>query len=179
MTPPKKRIKRIIKKKVAKKKVAKRKVVKKKTTCKVGRPTAFKPEYSHITRAVCKLGATDGDLAEIFKVTKRTIHSWKKQHPDEFLHPLKVGKAEANENVKQALYSRALGYSHNDTDIRTVGNRLVKTKIIKHYPPETAACIFFLSNRDPDNWKRNGMDAGENDNDIAKAFLKLASVLPD
>jgi hypothetical protein len=31
---------------------------------------------------------------------------------------------------------------------------VTRVKVVKHYPPDTAACIFFLCNRDKDNWKQ-------------------------
>jgi ssDNA-binding replication factor A large subunit len=60
--------------------------------------------------------------------------------------------------VSARLVERAMGYSHPDVDIRTisVGNgfsEIVKTPIIKHYPPDTAAASLWLRNRQPDKWR--------------------------
>ena len=132
--------------------------VKKKSPKKIGRPTTFKKEFTKQIKVACRLGAIDKDLAEMFGVTQRTINAWKKAHPKEFLHTIKENKKPADDQVKKALFQRALGYSHEDVDIRVIENEIVETKIIKHYPPEVGACVFWLSNRDGENWKRNGAE---------------------
>ena len=38
-----------------------------------GRPSSYKPEYAKMARHLCKLGATDADLAEAFGVSVVTI----------------------------------------------------------------------------------------------------------
>lgn len=183
------------KRKVAKKKVAqkrkaspKKKVVrdvnanKKKSVRRIGRPSPYKKEFGNIAKVLCKHGATDDALAEAFGVSKRTIHAWKKAHPDDFLHPIKRGKEEANDHVKQALYNRAMGYSHPDTKFATFEGIISGSEeYTKHYPPDTAACVFWLCNRDPENWKRNGEEGGGGNvlADLSEAFMKLAEVLPD
>ena len=40
---------------------------------KIGRPTRYKKEFAHQASILCKLGATDDDLADFFDVTDRTI----------------------------------------------------------------------------------------------------------
>ncbi|WP_320194971.1 helix-turn-helix domain-containing protein [Agrobacterium rosae] len=118
----------------------------------MARPTAYKPEYAEQAEKLCALGATDIDLAAFFKVTDRTIQRWKLDH-EEFCQSLKVGKDVPDENVKRSLYQRAIGYSHPDTDIRVIDGAVVKTEIVKHYPPDTTAGIFWMKNRDPKNWR--------------------------
>ena len=117
-----------------------------------GRPSKYKPEYPEQAAKLCMLGATDAQLADFFSVAVSTISLWKVQHP-EFSEAIKVPKAQADQCVEQSLYRRAMGYEHDETDIRTVGTKLVKTPIRKHYPPDTTAAIFWLKNRDPENWR--------------------------
>lgn len=193
--PPKKKTakrKALPKKKVAPKRKAspKKKVVRKAnvnkkksvSTNRMGRPSPYKKEYGKIAKVLCKHGATDDALAEAFGVSKRTIHAWKKAHPDDFLHPIKEGKEEANDHVKAALYNRACGYSHPDTKFATFEGIISDSEeYTKHHPPDTAACVFWLCNRDPENWKRNGEEGGGGNilADLSEAFMKLAEVLPD
>lgn len=118
----------------------------------MGRPTKFKPEYVEQARKLCKLGATDQELADFFEVALSTLNLWKIEHPA-FSESLKLGKETADERVVQALYNRAMGYSHPDTDIRVVDGSIVETPMIKHYAPDTTAAIFWLKNRRPGEWR--------------------------
>jgi hypothetical protein len=97
---------------------------------------------------LCELGATDAELAEFFRVSRSTISLWKIEH-QEFSEALALGKEPADNRVKMSLYHRACGYSHEEDDIRTCDNKVVVTPTIKHYPPDTTACIFWLKNRLP------------------------------
>lgn len=117
-----------------------------------GRPTKFKPEYVSIAKAMARLGATDAEMATAFGVTVSTVALWKVQHKD-FSDAQKVGKVIADARVEASLYRRAQGYEHDEVDMRVVDDKLVKTKIRKHYPPDTTACIFWLKNRKPKEWR--------------------------
>jgi len=130
-----------------------------------GRPTKYKPEYADLAFKFCLLKATDEQLAKFFDVPTRTIDNWKKRYP-EFLQAIKRGKEEADARVSESLYDRAMGYEHEDVDIRVVQNKIVKTKIIKHYPPDPTSMIFWLKNRQPQTWRdkhdleHSGKDGG-------------------
>jgi len=123
----------------------------------MARPTKYKDEYAKQAAKLCDLGATDKELADFFEVTESTLNLWKLKHA-EFSESLKLGKDHANERVKRSLYNRALGYSHEEDDIRVVNGDIVITPTIKHYPPDTTACIFFLKNRLPDEFRANPDD---------------------
>jgi len=114
----------------------------------VARPTSFKPEYAEQAAKLAKLGATDVQLADFFGVCIATIYNWKNDHPA-FLDALKLSKEEADAIVEKSLYQRALGYEHDEVDIRVVGGEIVQTVVRKRYPPDTTAGIFWLKNRKP------------------------------
>lgn len=117
-----------------------------------GRPTKYKPEYVQQAQKLVQLGATDADLADFFDVAISSISLWKVKY-QEFSEALKLGKESADKRVEEALYNRAMGYSHEDTDIRVIEGQVVVTPIIKHYPPDTTAAIFWLKNRKPVEWR--------------------------
>jgi len=120
-----------------------------------GRPSKFKPEYVQTIYKLCELGATDNDLAAALNVSVRTINQWKLDHPTVF-DAIKAGKKFADEAVVQAMYQRAIGYSHKDTKFATYEGVITDQKeYTKNYPPSEVAGIFWLTNRDPENWKRN------------------------
>ena len=127
----------------------------------MARPTKFKDEYKHICHVMCKLGATDDDLAEACKVTDRTIDNWKTANP-EFFRSIKKGKDFADSDIVKSLFQRAKGYSHPDTKFATHEGIITDQKeFIKHYPPDTGACIYWLNNRLPKKWNNKHMGQGE------------------
>jgi hypothetical protein len=117
-----------------------------------GRPTKFKAEFITQAEKLCKLGATDIEIADFFNVDVRTIYRWKTEN-DKFCQVLKSGKDEADERVERSLFSRATGYEHDEVDIRVVEGQIVQTPIRKYYPPDTTAGIFWLKNRRRDQWR--------------------------
>lgn len=127
-----------------------------------GQPTKFKPEYIEQARMLSARGFTDLELADFFKVSVRTLHRWKADSED-FCHALKLGKEQPDERVIKSLYAAATGYEHDEVDIRVIKGRVVKTPIRKFYPPSPIACIYWLKNRRPDEWreKEGGGDLAE------------------
>lgn len=117
-----------------------------------GRPTKYKPEYAKAAEKLCALGATDAQLADFFEVSISTITLWKVTHP-EFSASIKVPKAAADESVQESLYRRAMGYEHDEVDIRVVNGEIIQTPIRKYYPPDSTAMIFWLKNRKPTEWR--------------------------
>jgi hypothetical protein len=118
----------------------------------MGRPSKFKPEFVDQARKLCLLGATDAEIADFFEVDERTIYRWKGQN-EAFCQALKVGKDEADNRVERSLYQRAVGYSHPDVHVSSYMGDVTLTPIVKHYPPETVAAIFWLKNRRPEAWR--------------------------
>ncbi len=118
----------------------------------MARPSKFKPDFIPQAEKLCKLGATDQEIADFFAVDVRSLYRWKTEHP-EFCQALKSGKTEADERVERSLFARANGYEHDEVDIRVVANAIVQTPIRKYYPPDTTAAIFWLKNRRPEAWR--------------------------
>ena len=101
-----------------------------------GAPPKYQPRFAQLAAVACQAGFTDREMADLLGVSERTINTWKLRHVD-FASALKSGKAPADERVVQSLYQRALGYDYNG----------------KHYPPDVTACIFWLKNRCPEEWR--------------------------
>jgi hypothetical protein len=117
-----------------------------------GRPTRYKKDFAEQARKLCLLGATDSQLGDFFGVSEQTINTWKSKHP-EFLESIKEGKEKADSQIAESLFNRALGYSHESEEIKVVNGAVVRVPIIKQYPPDTTAAIFWLKNRQKENWR--------------------------
>jgi hypothetical protein len=118
----------------------------------MARPSKYESQFAEQAAKLCKLGATDRDLADFFEVCEATINNWKADYP-EFLESLKLGKDSADQRVEQSLYRRALGYSHDAVKILQAGGEVINAPYVEHYPPDTTACIFWLKNRKPADWR--------------------------
>ncbi len=128
-----------------------------------GRPTKYKTAYNAQAEKLCKLGATDAELADFFEVCEDTIYEWKKVHP-KFSESIKKGKTLADANIADSLYQRAKGYSHKAVKIFPTGGEKLNEEgekesapllvpYTEHYPPDTTAAIFWLKNRQPKKWR--------------------------
>lgn len=124
----------------------------------VGRPTDYKIEYNDLAYKFCLLGATDAELGNFFEVTEQTINNWKNDYPD-FFESIKRGKFIADANVADRLYQRAMGYEHDDMELKVVslgnkkGSVVQQVEVTKYYPPDPTSAIFWMKNRRPKDWR--------------------------
>ncbi len=134
------------------------------------KPGAFRKEYAEQARKLCRLGATDAELADFFSVSEETLAGWKNAHP-EFLESVTEGRALADAEVAHSLFRRATGYSHPDVHVSSYQGEITVTEITKHYAPDTVACVFWLKNRRPDLWRdRRGEEEEGGEVPEAKSF---------
>lgn len=130
-----------------------------------GRPTKYREEYAEQATTLCLLGATDAILAEFFGVSEQTINNWKGKHP-EFLEALKAGKLQADLEVANSLYQKAVGaewVEEQAIKLKRVqyenGKRVLEeerveiVEVTRRAPPDTTAQIFWLKNRRPGEWR--------------------------
>ena len=137
-----------------------------------GRPTKFKEEFVDQVYKLCALGAKDTEIADFLNVCEKTINLWKLEYP-EFLQSIKSGKDKFDTGmVEGSLIQRALGDEHPEVKINVVDHAIVQTNVIKHYPPDTAALIFWLKNRNPDRWR------DKQDIDVTSGGKEIRSISP-
>jgi hypothetical protein len=119
-----------------------------------GRPSKYKPEFAERVTDYCLLGATNQELAGIFKVRDTTIPEWIDRYP-EFAEAIKKGREIADANVAKALYRRAIGWIQPAVkivaDAKTGAEHVVHYE--EHFPPDTAAAFIWLKNRQPHRWR--------------------------
>lgn len=135
---------------------------------KEGAPTKYDPSRNEEVTNYCLLGATDEKLADFLSVCVATIQNWKNEH-QEFLDAIKKGKEIADSEIASSLYQRAKGYSHQEDVIFNDKGTPLIVPTVKHYAPDTMAAMYWLNNRQRENWKnRHAVDlGGQKDNPLA------------
>lgn len=117
-----------------------------------GRQSTYNPEFAAQAEKLCALGATDIEIAQFFDISDRTLYRWKLKYP-ELCQSLKVGKEAADERVIRSLYHKATGYTFSSEKVFQFQGEIVRAKTVEHVPPDTTACIFWLKNRRPEDWR--------------------------
>ena len=141
-----------------------------------GRPSKYDSIDLKQVEQLASRGWTDAEMSKFFSITEQTWCNWKKEHP-EFFESLKDWKVEADARVERSLYERATGYSHPDVKIfKSAGEAPVTVDIIKHYPPDPTSCIFWLKNRDKENW-RDRPDEQGNLQDVAETIRAMREAI--
>lgn len=118
----------------------------------------FTPSAQKVMEKLYKKGWTDVEVADFLEITEKTITNWKKKYL-EFFNKVYDWKDQADRRVERALYERAIGYSHTEQKLMNVsqgsgnGSVVERHDTIKHYPPDTSACEFWLKNRRGKYWK--------------------------
>ena len=117
---------------------------------------------------MCKLGATDMDLACEFGVKTQTILNWRCKYP-EFLESTLEGKEAFDNRADRSLAQRAVGYSYHTQKVFCYEGSIVRADIMEHVPPDVSAIRLWLMNRRPERWR----DKSEVKLDGSDAFLKI------
>lgn len=118
----------------------------------MARPSKYSADFCSRAATMCEAGATDQQVADQLGISIRSLYEYQSLHP-QFAQALKTAKAPADDKVERSLFARAMGYEHDEVDIRVVNGEIVQTTVRKFYPPDTVACIFWLKNRRPDLWR--------------------------
>lgn len=144
-----------------------------------GRPPEYQPSFAVVARRLCSiLGATDSELAEFFGVSVGSITHWKLDH-SEFLSATTITKAQADDLVEKRLYLRATGYEHKSVKIFLPPGAAepVYAPYTEHYPPDTAAMMFWLKNRRPEAWRDLQKQEITIDAQVSEGRRKITGVL--
>lgn len=132
---------------------------------KTGPKSSCTQEVIDLAYKYALLGATKDQIAHFLGKDKSTIGHWERTQPD-FEYAIKRGREEADANVAQGLYLRAIGYTHESEEIKTrtrttkhpdgteeSWTEFVRLPTKKHYPPDTKAATKWLALRRPDKWQ--------------------------
>ncbi|MEP7007607.1 MAG: helix-turn-helix domain-containing protein [Sphingomonas bacterium] len=114
----------------------------------------YQPEYAEQAAELCRLGATDEELAEHFQVCVRTIYRWRNAH-EAFAKAVIAGKEHADARVERSLYARAVGCSVERTKVfKHAGDPDPVYATYKHQlAPDPNAALQWLRVRQPRKWR--------------------------
>ena len=121
-------------------------------------------------RGWCRNGATDEELAARLGIGVRTLYRYRTQFPL-FRAALAESKKIADMRVIRSLYERATGYEAYKDVLEKDGavQRLYYT-----VPADVTACIFWLKNRCPSEWRdKQELERGH------KGVIHVTTLIPD
>lgn len=120
--------------------------------------TTVKQKLSKISFDIKKVetfagfGLTDIQIGNVLGVSEVTVNKWKKDK--QFCLALKKGKNKADSEVIKSLYKRATGFEHpNEIYFSSYRGSVTETLYKKYYVPDVVAQIFWLKNRQPEQWR--------------------------
>lgn len=124
--------------------------------------TNLKPNMDQIV-GYLNGGYTEASVAKRFGVGVSTWERYKVACK-EFKEAIKKSGMNATALVVNALHKRATGYEYEETHVIFKPPKVGKDgkpknqikeirKVTKHVSPDTAACIFWTTNRDPKHWQ--------------------------
>jgi hypothetical protein len=120
------------------------------------------------------IGATNDILAGRFEVCRRTIDNWIATIP-EFSDAVRQGREVADESVVSALFARATGMEQKMTKVFCHRGQPVTANYTAYLPPDVRACIFWLRNRRPEQWREKRPLVEEEDDRDWVSELEAAS----
>ena len=127
----------------------------------------------HIARKIflsAGYGMTDEQISELLGVSVDTIDRAKKDA--EFGGTLKRVKELSDQKVVNALYMRAIGYDYEEESATKDGPVMCQKKM----HPDVTACIFWLKNRQGEQWRDktpDGEDPAAARSSITQIFCNI------
>ncbi len=114
-----------------------------------------KPEISAEAETIEKLagyGLSDEAIADVLGVTLKQFEGAKRTYKS-FTDALRKGGNKADLNVIESLYQKATGYVRREVEFVRFQGKVKTQPVVKYYPPELNAIMFWLKNRLPYDWK--------------------------
>jgi len=112
---------------------------------KVGRPSDYDPKiHPQIVGKLASEGKTVLEMSEVIGIDDSTFYDWQNAHP-EFAEAVKAGKAQPDDEIEEALYRRAKGFTYKEKSPLGTHEKVAL--------PDTKAITFWLKNRRPEKWR--------------------------
>lgn len=111
------------------------------------------PDVVDIIAQWCRNGMTRADVAQALGIHASTLSSWGKKLPS-LKTALEQGSDIADTTVENALYRRAVGFPYEErVDTEMTDGRVKVKRYTRYMPADVTACIYWLKNRKPDQWR--------------------------
>ncbi|QNQ62506.1 helix-turn-helix domain-containing protein [Brucella sp. 6810] len=118
-----------------------------------GRDSLYDTSMNDQARKLALLGLTDAEIAEFFGVTERTLNNWKNEFPA-FFQSLNAGKVQADADVADSLYRRAVGeVVFVEKRVKVAEGEYDIIRLSQKIPADPGAAKLWLTNRQPDKWR--------------------------
>lgn len=115
--------------------------------------TEYHPSYAARARDLCMLGCSEVEIAKILGLSIGMLRAWRERY-DEFDYAWTDGCAIASTKVVAALHKRACGYDK----IKWKETKDGIMQELVHVEANIPACIFWLTNKHPDQWRKADPD---------------------
>ena len=119
----------------------------------------LKPEGLLLIQGWARDGLTDEEIARKMGITRKTLYEWMNKYGD-ICDAIKRNKEVADREVEQALFRKATGFKIKEVTRERRINPLTREpelvvikEIEKDVAPDTAAQVFWLKNRKPNEWR--------------------------
>jgi hypothetical protein len=124
-----------------------------------GRPLSYNEKFHcKLGHALAARGLNDLEISKELEIADRTFYRWIKDKP-KFCQAIWSARNDPVSVVKNALFERAKGFEYTAQKPMIVaqGNGMGSNVELVDYTervlPDVSAIKFYLTNRDPENWK--------------------------
>lgn len=125
---------------------------------KAGRPET--PVNLQVVELLIKKGAKDVEICKALGCSDETWRKLQKKYP-KLQAQVRDWREQANTAVEKGLFRRACGYKHRAVKIMQYEGQVIREAYTEHYPPDTNAAKFWLTNRKPEDWaEKASVDVG-------------------
>ena len=140
-------------------------------------PSVPTPEECRLAKHVCRLGATDLELASVLGRDVATIKRW--MVTDEaFSHACRVGGDMADARVERGLYQRAVGGKRiGKKETTTKDGEVVELNWEEEVLPDTAAASRWLESRKRKDWGLKSIVEHQGELEVRNSRATLASLV--
>lgn len=140
-------------------------------------PSVPTPDEVRLAKHVCRLGATDQELAAALGRDVATVKRWMVSD-ESFSHACKVGGDLADARVERGLYARAVGGTRwSRREAVTKGGEIVTLESEEEVLPDTAAASRWLEARKRKDWGIKSVVEHQGELEVRNSRATLASVV--